>query len=172
MRTAHGQSLMTPSSTSRLRQKRSPPDGRGRLATPDLIAHADWNCGSPELLLLVRDTRWQGCYVPVDVGVALFAPEAQDVKAFGAQDRADGAAHPVHEGLRSQVCRLVEVGDDIFFVLERRHQDVARQGRVALQTGDGEVVAIDNVMGVSAGDELTDEARPVCTLSTQASASK
>jgi hypothetical protein len=65
----------------------------------------------PELLLLIGDPWWEWREVPVNMGVALVAAEAEDVEPLTRDCLRYRAAESMNNRLKTQVLRFGEVGD-------------------------------------------------------------
>jgi hypothetical protein len=113
------------------------------------------------LLAFVRHAWREWGDVPVEVGVALGAAEAEGVHALGRHRRGHRAGYPLHHRLQAEVAGLVEVAHPVFNVPAGRHEAVAAQGWVAVEERDRRTVVVYDVVVVGgvAGDQRADEAR-------------
>ena len=116
-----------------------------------------------ELLLVVGNVGGQRREVPVQVGVALLAAEAQRVHSFGWYGGGYGAGDHVRDCLEAQELVRLHVVHPVLEVCFGRDQAVAQQRRVAAKEGDRVAVLVDDVVLVVgvAGDQGADKARPL-----------
>jgi hypothetical protein len=121
------------------------------------------------LLPFVRNARRERCDMPVDMCVALIAPQRQNVEPLSRYDERHGSTEPMHATLKLYVFVLGEVTHDSRAVFERCDKRVANECRVHREKTDADVVASDDQMTVEiTRDDRADEARSASTVCTRA----
>jgi hypothetical protein len=89
-----------------------------------------------DLLPFERKAGRTGHEVPMDVAVPGGAAERQDVQPLTRNHALHGGSHSPHDALKSEVLGLGEVADDVFTVLERRHEDVREHDGIPVEERD------------------------------------
>jgi hypothetical protein len=89
-----------------------------------------------DLLPFERKAGRTGDEVPMDVAVPGCAAERQDVEPLTRNHALNGGSHSPYDALKSEVLGLGEIADDVFTVLERRHEDVTEDDRIPVEERD------------------------------------
>src|SRR5262245_50287278 len=103
---------------------------------------------SMELLLPVRHSGRQRRDVPVHVGVALLAAQAEAVHPLGRDRGRDGSGDAMHSSLECEELLLAQLKYPVLDVLFRCDQAMAEQGRIADEESSSGGILVDFVVWV------------------------
>lgn len=96
--------------------------------------------------------------MPVNVCVALLAPETRNVDPLGRHDARHCLRDAAHDTLQGEVFVGCEVVDHRFTVFDRRDQDLAELDMKPWKERDVLLIAVHDVFALSFGGDTTHEA--------------